>query len=244
MLAAFKRNNIDGPRAKQTEQQQQQQQQVGGKDQPDLTVHLAEIYNATTNQTITINHILETLVQLPKCQDYTQLYQLVQWSLDSQQKVLLAMQQDINNIKEYLKHASVKETANEGSAPLTPTGSVSMEGPLQQFLPIPSLDQQSLPPNQHQQEHEMGQAGEHERSAGVQESPESQEDVHIQGEHIEPNNGEQLEPIEPVEQHEAALSLSPSPVKPTILDLLQAKSLQAQAGKQGKRNALKPFRAS
>ena len=240
MLTAFKRNNMEGPRAKQSEQYQtQQQQQVGGKEQPDLTVHLAEIYNATTNQTITINHILETLNQLPKSHDYTQLFQMVQWSLDSQQKVLLSMQQDISNIKEYLKHASLKEPAQE-AAPPTPTGSLIMEGPLHQVLPLASDDQQVSSG----QEHDESSPGQHQTSAATHESTESQGEVPTPMETVEPNDGEQLEPNELREQQDAALSLGPSPMKPSILDLLQAKSQQAQAGKQGKRSALNPFRAS
>ena len=89
MLAAFKRNSIEArgkPAAKQ-------QQAATSESAVYLGQRMSGIYDAAMNQTVAINHILETMTAQPKSQDFYHLVSMIQQTSVAQQAALFALHQ-------------------------------------------------------------------------------------------------------------------------------------------------------
>ena len=111
MVAAYKRHGVPLPHSAQPSADQAQAQ-------GELEKHMSDIYNATTQQTVVTNHVLQMLNQQPSTHDFANLASMVHHNTSAQYAAIQTLRVDIERLS---RRTVLWEDRHAPTPPLSPT---------------------------------------------------------------------------------------------------------------------------
>ena len=245
MVAAYKRHGLSLPDAAQPSVTPQISQES-------MLQHMSDIYAATTQQTVTSNHILETIAQHPTSYDMASLAGFVHHNTSAQMEAIQSLRQDMQRL---YTRISLWEDRHAPTPPASPTSARHLQPP-------PAHEADTLMP-QHQADpiiidaedgeetrENLQPGGEGQVTQQLMTAPttppqisvipsEDQEEMETADYGTQTDLDQRVRELEPMPENESAPQFNAQlePRVPSVLDMLRTRS-------EHSRRALQPFRAS